>query len=52
MDKMILVVDDEPLDRGILKDMLDREYDVIEAGDGKEALGMLAQHKRALWQCC
>lgn len=48
MDKMILVVDDEPLDRGILKDMLDREYDVIEAGDGKEALGMLAQHKKSI----
>ena len=48
MDKMILVVDDELLDRGILKDMLDREYDVIEAGDGKEALGMLAQHKKSI----
>jgi two-component system alkaline phosphatase synthesis response regulator PhoP len=34
----ILVVDDEPAVRLLLRSMLSEEYTVVEAGDGKQAL--------------
>ena len=42
----ILVVDDEPLIRGALSKFLEqRDYEVLAAGSGEEALGLLARHK-------
>lgn len=41
----MLVVDDEALNRQLLRIMLEREdYHVIEAGNGVDALAMMAQH--------
>jgi len=37
----ILVVDDEPLSRRILKDTLQGKYEVIDAADGSEALSII-----------
>lgn len=41
--KKILVVDDNEINRGVLKNILDEEYEVIEAQNGQEALGVLKQ---------
>ena len=41
----ILVVDDVEINRMILSDMLDEEYDVIEAENGEEALDILFNQK-------
>lgn len=38
---MILVVDDQPVNRLILRKILERDYRVIEAGNGKQALKIL-----------
>lgn len=40
----ILIVDDSEMNRSILADMLDGEYDIMEAGDGVEAIAMLQKH--------
>ena len=47
MDKLkILVVDDESRMRKLVKDFLVRqEYEVLEAGDGEEALDIFYQEK-------
>lgn len=37
----ILIVDDSEMNREILTEMLDSEYDILEAGDGKEAISVL-----------
>ncbi len=39
--KKILIVDDSEMNRSILADMLDGEYDILEAGDGVEAIAIL-----------
>ena len=45
----ILVVDDEPMVREVLTNYLDVEgFDVIEAGDGEEAVTAIAEHSPAL----
>lgn len=42
--KTILIVDDEPLMRRLLKDFLKKEnYTVVEAADGKEALALFSE---------
>ena len=44
--RTILVVDDEPRMRVLLRDFLRREgYEVLEAGDGLQALDVFAAHK-------
>lgn len=42
--KKILVVDDGPMNRMVLKEMLDKEYQIIEAEDGKEAVAALRDY--------
>jgi len=39
----ILIVDDSELNRAILADMLDGEYDIIEAEDGLQGVGLIQQ---------
>ncbi len=42
--KKILVADDSEMNRSILADMLDDEYEVLEAEDGKQAVAALEQY--------
>ena len=37
----ILIVDDSELNRAILADMLGEEYDIVEAENGLEGVGIL-----------
>jgi len=44
--KTILVVDDAPMIRELIKGILEPEgYNIVEAGDGEEALVMVRKHK-------
>ena len=40
----ILIVDDSEMNRSILADMLDNEYEILEAEDGASAIAMLQKH--------
>lgn len=40
----ILIVDDSEMNRSILMDMLEGEYEILEAEDGLEAVGLLQNH--------
>ncbi len=42
--KKILIVDDEPFFREILKDIFNEQFDIIEAEDGDEAVSLSHQH--------
>lgn len=44
MRKTLLIVDDKITNREILKSILEREYDCIEAADGKEAIEVMKLH--------
>ena len=46
--KTILVVDDEPINRGILSAILDNDFNVLEAEDGKEALDILLKEEQKI----
>ena len=48
MRKQILVVEDNELNRAILCEILSGEYQVLEAGNGQEALDVLRQHKDSI----
>lgn len=41
--RKVLIVDDIVVNRTILKDMVEKEYEVIEATDGKEAIEVLGE---------
>lgn len=43
-NKKILVVEDNPLNRELLSQILESEYDVLRAGNGQEALEVLKQY--------
>ncbi|MFE4571010.1 response regulator transcription factor [Paenibacillus chitinolyticus] len=46
MNKTVLIVEDEPILREIMKDYLtDEGYKVLEAGDGREALDLFHDHE-------
>ena len=40
----ILVVDDSEMNRSILADMLEEEYEILEAEDGEEGVNILREH--------
>lgn len=40
----ILIADDNEINRAILADMLGDEYEILEASDGKQAIGILQQY--------
>lgn len=44
MRNSILIVDDDELNREMLKLIFEKEYEVIVAGDGKEAITLLVKH--------
>ena len=39
----ILIADDSEMNRAILQDMLENEYEILEAENGKEAVAKLQQ---------
>jgi len=43
--KKILVVDDEPSVRSLVKKLLGKKYTILEASDGKEAVSMALSHQ-------
>ena len=49
MSKRILVVEDQPDNRQIIRDMLARtDYEIIEAENGEEALAAIAKQQPIL----
>ena len=44
----ILIVDDSEMNRAILADMLESEYEIIEAENGEEAIGILEERRAEL----
>lgn len=44
----ILVADDSEMNRAILSDMLEEEYEIIEAENGVEAVAMLQKHEEEI----
>lgn len=44
----VLIVEDNELNREVLRALLENDFDVLEAVDGEEGLEMLAQHYRTL----
>lgn len=45
---VILIVDDDEINRDILRIILKEEYDILEAADGAEALDLLARHTQEI----
>lgn len=52
MHNTILIVDDMEINREILRDMLEDQYDVIEAEDGLAAIDILEKHKDEIVCVC
>lgn len=46
--RKILIVDDSAINRSLLSGMLDDTYDILEAGDGIEAIAQIKKHKDKL----
>lgn len=46
--QMVLIVDDSEINRSILSDMLDKEYNIIEAETGLEAIVQIKKHESEL----
>ena len=44
----ILIVDDSDINRGILGEIFEDSYEILEAGDGEEAVGQIEAHKDEL----
>jgi putative two-component system response regulator len=48
MNKQILVVDDMDINRDLLAEMLEDDYDVLQAADGAAAIQAIREHKETL----
>ncbi len=46
--RLILIVDDEPINRAMLRMILEEEYDIIEAADGEEAMRLVGERAATL----
>ena len=44
----ILIVDDDAMNRALLSDLLNDEYDIIEARDGDEAIQILEKKAKEI----
>lgn len=47
-DRSILIVDDNEINRGILGEIFKDKYEILEAGDGKEAMSMIEANEDKL----
>ena len=47
-DRSILIVDDNEINRGILGEIFKDKYNILEAGDGKEAMSMIEANEERL----
>ena len=47
-DRSILIVDDNEINRGILGEIFKDKYNILEAGDGKEAMSMIEANEDKL----
>ena len=47
-DRSILIVDDNEINRGILGEIFKDKYNILEAGDGNEAITIMDQNKDSL----
>ena len=45
---LVLVVDDQELNRDVLGIILEEDYELIYAGNGKEALALIREHQNEL----
>ena len=45
---LVLIVDDSELNRSILADILGAEYEILEAANGIEAIGLIQRHEHEL----
>ena len=48
LKQKILIVDDSEMNRAILADMLESEYEIIEAENGEEAIGIREERRAEL----
>lgn len=48
MKKAILIVDDEELNRELLRQMFEQDYNIYMAQDGKEAITLLGRHREEI----
>lgn len=46
--KKILIADDSEINRAILANMLSRDFDIMEAADGRETIEMLRSYRHEL----
>ncbi|MBQ6440004.1 MAG: EAL domain-containing protein [Mogibacterium sp.] len=46
--RLILIADDEPINREILREMLKEDYEILFACDGEETLNMMRMHQTTL----
>ena len=44
-ERKLLIADDSELNRAILVSVLEKNFDILEVADGKEAIAMLAAHE-------
>lgn len=44
-ERKLLIADDSELNRAILVSVLEKDFDILEAADGKEAIATLAAHE-------
>ena len=44
-ERKLLIADDSELNRAILVSVLEKNFDILEAADGKEAIATLAAHE-------
>ena len=53
MDKRkLLIADDSELNRAILANMLEQDYDIIEVTGGEETLAALQTYRGEISHCC
>ena len=49
--KKLLIADDSEMNRAILANILDQDYEIIEAADGREAIAALQVYHREISAC-
>lgn len=52
MKNQILIIDDSEMNRDLLRDILEADYDVLEAENGKAALDILYREREKYLRFC